>query len=346
MIYILHMYGAIVKLMYKLKTRSLVMSKDHKIEWHDPRKKIWGFHVHQELPLSAFTKALYIQEKCRDFLNSNHIPISNDDVIKPGYGPHLDYMWELRVEEATDRVLEKLGLAISYMAINRFKLSAYIHPLMQDRSLSEVEALAVEGRDNQSNALWFSYRVPQKQDFFFDPPKNDDNTIVDTRSMRIMSAEEVFNLRSIGENELRSEKFHDPSQVIIQGFHIHMDYSKEDEPLALAVYDKFLSYLLVENMRPTSTCFYKPRENGPHILGGWEVKFEISDSTILEKIGIPIAWLMCNRQGLSVFMHPVSWHEGDHREELKAHKEYSFFLGQMPELDLSFFSNKIKGDLK
>ena len=96
-----------------------------------------------------------------------------------------------------------------------------------------------------------------------------------------------------------------------------------------------------ENLRPTSTRLYAPYENGPHVLGGWEVKFEIKDPGILSKIGIPIAWLMCNRQGLSVFIHPVTWREGDHEEELKAHEKYSFFLGSMPELELGFFSNKI-----
>ncbi len=71
------------------------------------------------------------------------------------------------------------------------------------------------------------------------------------------------------------------------------------------------------------------------------MKFETKDSTILSKIGIAVGWLMCNRQGLSVFIHPVTWEEGDHKEELKAHQEYSLFIGELPELDLCFFSNKI-----
>jgi len=53
---------------------------------------------------------------------------------------------------------------------------------------------------------------------------------------------------------------------------------------------------------------------------------------------------MCNRQGFSIFIHPVTWHEGDYREELKAHEECSFFLGDLPELELSFFSDKIIDD--
>lgn len=320
------------------------MDKMNQIQWHNPREKIWGFHVHQELPLDVFTKALVIQHECAQFLKENHIPINNDDVIKPGYGPHLDYMWELRVESTTDNILEKMGLIISYMAINRFKLSAYIHPLMHDTSLSEKEALVVEGRDNQANALWFTYRVPQNQDFFFNPPKDDSNQIIDTRTPRIMPEEEKSRLLALGMNELDPHSFLTPSKTIINGFHIHMDFSNKDAVLALTIFDNFLVFLLAENLRPTSTRLYDPRENGPHVQGGWEIKFETKDKAILEKIGIAIGWLMCNRQGLSVFMHPVTWQEGDHEEELKAHEEYSFFLGFMPELDLSFFSEKIIND--
>lgn len=317
------------------------MDKMNQIEWNNPREKIWGFHVHQELPINDFINALIIQKNTAAFLKQNHIPIDNDDVIKPGYGPHLEYMWELRVESATDNILEKMGLSISYMAINRCELSGYIHPLMHDSSLPEGEALAAEGRENQTNALWFSKRVPQNQDFFLNPPKDHHNQIIDTRTPRIMKQEEKAALLALSEPQLQ-KSFKDPFQTIINGFHIHMDFSAENQALALTVFDKFITFLLGENLRPTSTSLYAPRENGPHVFGGWEVKFETNDETILSKIGIPIGWLMCNRQGLSVFIHPVTWTDGDYREELQAHEKYSFFLGNMPELDLSFFSNKIQ----
>jgi|GEM_PF-3918979 len=313
------------------------------IEWQDPRKKIWGFHVHQELPLDDFIKVMLIQKNAAAFLNQHQIPVNNDDVIKPGYGPHLDYMWELRVENASDQVLEKMGLAIAFMAVNRHGLSAYIHPMMQNTALSTEEALAAEGRDNQANALWFGYRVPQNQDFFFNPPKDEHNQMIDTRTARILSDSEKTALLALNATDSH-QLFKDPAQLISRGFHIHMDFSDEESALALNIFDAFLVYLLNENLRPTSTRLYAPYENGPHVLGGWEVKFETNDQTILSKIGIPIGWLMCNRQGLSVFMHPVTWQEGDHREELKAHEHYSFFLGNMPELSLDFFSNNISDE--
>lgn len=316
------------------------MQKFNEIAWHDPRKKIWGFHLHQELPLADFTQALVIQKKCSEFLIRHDVPIDNDDVIEPGYGPHLDYMWELRVESETDHVLEKMGLAISYFAINRLGLSGYIHPLMHDVSASEEEMLAAEGRDNQANATWFTYKVPQNQDFFFHPPKNNNNQIVDTRTSRIISLREKNTLLNLGLKKTAKHIFQDPYALIIGGFHLHMDFSASEEALALMIFDKFLIFLSSEEMKPTSTRIYGPGENGPHLMSGWEVKFETDDKTILKKIGIAIAWLMCNRQSLSVFMHPVTWHEGEYREELKAHQEYSFFIGDMPALDLTFFSNK------
>lgn len=318
------------------------MGAVNQIEWHNPREKIWGFHVHQELPLGDFTKSLVIQRECADYFKCNDIPVDSSDAIMPGYGPHVEYMWELRVESA-DRwnVAEKMGMAISYMAVNRFGLSAYIHPLMQDPALPEEMALEVEGRDNQANALWFSYRVPQHQDFFFNPPKDKDNKLIDTRTSRVMSMQERNKLFEIGKSQLQQQLFHDPVKKIIRGFHIHLDYFIEEEDLALTIFDKFIVYLVSENLRPTSTRLYGEGENGPHIQRGWEVKFETQDSTIIARIGIAIAWLMCNRQGFSIFMHPVTWHEGDYREELKAHENYSFFIGDLPELDLTFFSNKI-----
>lgn len=134
------------------------------ITWHNPLDKIWGFHIHQELPLEDFDKALVIQKNCTEFLEKNKILVDVNAAFKPGYGPHLNYMWELRVESETENLFEKLGLAISYMCINRFGLSAFIHPLMHDRSLPED--LVTEGQENQTNTLWFSHQVTQNQDFF------------------------------------------------------------------------------------------------------------------------------------------------------------------------------------
>ncbi len=161
-----------------------------------------------------------------------------------------------------------MGLAISYMMVNRFNLSAYIHPLMHDPSLSEEEALAAEGNDNQKNALWFGYKVPQKQEFFFNPLKDKNNRIIDTRTHRVLSAKEKDKLLLLGASELASLSFQDPFLIIRNGFHIHMDFLDSEAALRLKIFDQFLIFLINENLIPTSTRLYKPGENGPHELGG------------------------------------------------------------------------------
>lgn len=320
------------------------MSAFHQIQWHDPRKKLWGFHIHQELPLEDFTSALVTQKYIKKFLNDKNILIDNDEVTKPGYGPHLDYTWELRVENVKNNLLEKMGLAIASMALNRFGLSAYIHPLMQDSSLPEEKALAMEGRDNEGNALWFTYRVSQNLDFFFNPPKDQHNKLLDTRTPRIMGKAEKAKLLSLGLNKLSTPVFNDPYQKIFSGFHIHMNFSEDKKLLALVILDEFIKFINEENIKPTSTSVYGPRQNGPHILGGWEIQFETKNKEILSKIGVAIGWLMCNRQELPIFIYPITWQAENHNEKLKAYTEYSFFIGEMPKLDLSFFHTNLAND--
>lgn len=310
--------------------------KINNITWKDPREKIWGFHIHQELPLAEFDRALVIQSHCQEFLESRGVNINDTDSMKPGYGPHLTHIWDLRVEHDTDP-LEKMGLAISYLAINRFGLSAYIHPLMTNRELKGEQALFAEGSENQKNILWFTYAVDHYQEFFFNPPKDAAGKIVDTRRPRIMSQAEKDILYKTGHEKLKDKTFLDPYQTITDGFHIHMDYTLDEEDLALTIFDHFIKFLLEIDMRPTRTRLYEPFKNGPHIQHGWEVKFEAVSPDILRKIGIAVGWLMCNRHSLPIFLHPVTWREGDRAAELKAHEDYAMFIGKLSPLNLDFF---------
>jgi aromatic ring-cleaving dioxygenase len=303
---------------------------------NNPFEKIWGFHVHQELPQADFAKALLIQEKCADYLLSQSIPVDAREAFKPGYGPHLNHMWELRVESnATDSVLQNLGMAISFLAVNRFGLSAYIHPLMHDPSLPED--LATEGRLNQSNILWFGERVNQAKDFFFQPPRDQNQKVIDTRTPRILTESEKSLLLEKGRQQLSGEDFHPPENYILNGFHLHLDYLPAQKERALELFDHFVKFLLDHQIRPTSTRLYEPLENGPHLQAGWEVKFERTGREAFRQMGVAVAWLMCNRQEFSVFLHPVTWKPGDTEEEYWAHSQYAMFIGDLPELDLNFF---------
>lgn len=134
--------------------------------------------------------------------------------------------------------------------------------------------------------------------------------------------------------------WHNPQNKII-GFHFHMDFEDVEKKVALNVYEKFIQFLQHYNIIPSTTRIYEARENGPHLQAGWEVKFENPGNFDLSQMSLAITWLMCNRQKLSVFMHPVTWLEKDVIEELYAHENYAMVAGNSPSLDLNFFRRKI-----
>jgi len=310
--------------------------------WIDPQERIWGFHVHQELPEAELGNMLNLQEECKKYLAQRGAIANKEDVIMGGYGPHLNPMWELRLENLPrDSVLGHLGAAISWMCVNRAPMaSAYVHATMHDAKLPDILQLKDEGDTNQANQVWFGKKVDLLEDFFFNPPLTPKgNHIVDTRTSRVLTAEQKETFRKSG----RPVQPKAPESVLIRGFHIHCDYESSEEARAMRVMDGLVMYMIHSGIRPSSTRLYEPRENGPHIMGGWEVKLEYrGGTTTIEKFGRAVGWLMCNREGLDFFMHGVSWEEGDHEEELLAHKEYFCFMGNLQPLDLTFFEKRIQ----
>lgn len=301
----------------------------------DPSSKIWGFHVHQEVTFEDFAKALVIQNRCKQFLEEHGVKIDFDDAIKPGYGPHLNYMWELRVESLQSDILGKLGLAAAFMSINHCGLGAYIHPLMHNPNLEED--LLTEGLENQGNIIWFGKKIEQNTQFFFNPPRDSENQVIDTRSSRILSIEERVQLIKKGEMELAQYQFRNPFKFITKGFHIHLDFDELNEVKSLRINNQFLEFLNSKKIEITSHSIYKAKENGPHLFAGWEVKFEREDKTVFFDFGHALGWLMCNRQSMPIFSHPVTWKSGETIKEYEAHEQFAFFIDKLPPLDLSFF---------
>ena len=314
----------------------------------DPLESIWGFHVHQELPEPLLPKALVVQQRCREYLLSRGVAVDHDDVMEAGYGPHLQCMWELRVESLPSRraVLKELGEVVAFVAVNRAGLPAYVHPTRQDSGLPTIEELRQEGLLNQPQAVWFGARVPQFQEFFFNPPLTPHGDVADTRTQRVMPLEKREGLLRQGVEQWTAEGYPAPAVAphdkLIRGFHVHVDFLEEQTALAYDVFDHLVTYLLEHGVRPSSTRLYGAGENGPHVQKGWEVKFEYRDAaTTHDALGVTLGWLMCNRHGLNVFAHGVTWEEGDIAEELKAHREYAFFIGALPPLDLTFFVKRL-----
>lgn len=306
----------------------------------DPIKIIWGLHIHQDVPDSIFPQALVQRELLIAFLQKSNIAFDSADAFNAGYGAHLHPMWEIHIKTLKENLLEKLGKIIGYLSVNQHPNPMYLHPLMHDNNLPEVELIKQEGETNQKNTLWFGKRVDQYHEFFDNPPLDKQGNVIDTRNPNKLS-QNIINLKlNEGKKALPNFQDKDPFKKIIQGFHIHMDIPEAHISKANHIFDELMCYLLEHEIRPTSTRLYGPRENGPHINGGWEIKFERRDESPFEHIGIVVGWLMVNRGDLPVFMHPVTWEEGDSEEEIKAHQKYSFFLGNETDLDLSFFDGK------
>lgn len=340
-------------------------------EWVDPRAKVWGFHVHQEISgdgSAEFDASLNVQHACKAYFQDVHgVSADNDDAVAPGYGPHLGEMWELRFESITaqqrkrranpriarqvrirppEETLRLYGYALAWMAVNRGSLPAYVHPTMHDEAAPEREQLEQEGHLNQAQNAWFGAKAAQKQDFFFAPPLDERGRVVDTRTPRVRTAAHKEACRQRGAEQQRGTKqgqYRDPAAIVIRGFHIHVDFPAQHEAFALELLDGLLAFLKDvgsdgRGQRPNSTRIYGPKENGPHLMAGWEVKFEYRNADqAFFGLGVAVAWLLCNRGTLPIFAHPVTWEEGNFVEELKAHSDYSFFVGDQAPLDLGFF---------
>jgi len=253
------------------------MENIENLNWQDPRKSIWGFHIHQEVDLNDFDQSLIMCEKCEDFLTINEIAVDSASAFKPGYGPHENYMWELRIESITINLLEKLGIAAAYLALNRFQFNPYIHPLMHNRSLSEEDALIDEGQTNQMNTIWFGEKTNQNQDFFFHPPKDAHNKILDTRKLNIFSDNEVQKFKESGRLKVKNDDFKDPFQEAQEGFQIEILFSEAEEHLSKVVLNRLEAYLVAENP----------------ILP-------------FARLGLALGWLICNRQNLSILVKPIT----------------------------------------
>lgn len=105
-------------------------------------------------------------------------------------------------------------------------------------------------------------------------------------------------------------------------FDIHFYFTKENEKSALEVREKLRKEF-------DFLTFYDPHPNGigPHLCGMWEADFKNSKNQN-EDFGKVLAWLMLNRNGHSVLVHP---HTGN---SLKDHTDHAIWLGDKLKLKL------------
>ncbi len=294
--------------------------------WNDPKEIIWGFHIHQEVPKEDFNHSLISQKKHQDFLNGHNIHIDSANAFYPGYGPHIFHMWELRIETIKEDLLEKLGFTAAYLSLNKGNFSPYIHPLMHMQKELDEQSLIEEAETNQKNTLWFENQTPQNQDFFYNPPKDNQNIIIDTRSACLLSNLEIAELTAQVREEKNSEHVLNPIAEIQNGFEVYLFYKKNEFEFLKLLLAALKKYLEIENKISLQIEGYS-LSNTPYI-GMCKIIIDDTTQRSFYTLGTVLGWLICNRKNLPVFMH-----ETRKKNETYGPKK-SFFLNEESEIDL------------
>lgn len=124
----------------------------------------------------------------------------------------------------------------------------------------------------------------------------------------------------------------EPTEVITEGYDVHTYFKIEEKEKAFSVYQNFLEYLKDNNIKVTSGFHPDIFDDSPHPLPMWEVDLDIQDCW-QEKLGIAISWLMLNREGLSILIHPNTGLR-NRDSKLMDHTEYTLWLGNPVILNL------------
>jgi DOPA 4,5-dioxygenase len=103
----------------------------------------------------------------------------------------------------------------------------------------------------------------------------------------------------------------------ITGYHAHVYYDEETKPIAARVREAIEAKFEVRMGR------WHDRPIGPHPRWSYQVAFE---PALFPEI---VPWLMLNREGLTVFLHPET---GD---EIPDHRDHPIWFGEALEVDLS-----------
>lgn len=105
----------------------------------------------------------------------------------------------------------------------------------------------------------------------------------------------------------------------IRGWHIHVYYDAQSMPRARQLCERAAAQF------PLSVGHMHQRPVGPH--PDWSCQLSIGP----ELFGEVLPWLLLNRDGLTLFSHPVT---GD---DLADHRDHAVWIGQQRPLNLSIF---------
>ncbi len=105
----------------------------------------------------------------------------------------------------------------------------------------------------------------------------------------------------------------------ITGYHAHVYFDEATQDTAQQVCEN------IANQFPVEMGRMHARNVGPHPRWSCQISF---DASAFDTV---IPWLLLNRKGLTVFVHPET---GEH---LQDHRDRAFWMGEMLDLDLSIF---------
>jgi len=112
-----------------------------------------------------------------------------------------------------------------------------------------------------------------------------------------------------------------PVPSAIRDYHAHVYFDADSRESARALRDEIEANFNIEMGR------WHEKRVGPHPRWSYQVKFRADTFATL------VPWLMLNRRGLTVFLHPNTG------AALEDHRDWPIWMGEMLLLDLTLFED-------
>jgi aromatic ring-cleaving dioxygenase len=124
-----------------------------------------------------------------------------------------------------------------------------------------------------------------------------------------------------------------PAIEVVDGYDIHVYFDPQEAPKARSVFERFVAYMQAEQAQTTGVGFYpEVFDRSPHPKPMWEVDLP-PQQQLNEKLGTALAWLMLNRDGLTVLIHPNT-SPRNRASKIMDHSGYTAWLGEPVPINL------------
>jgi aromatic ring-cleaving dioxygenase len=128
-----------------------------------------------------------------------------------------------------------------------------------------------------------------------------------------------------------------PSDWIQDGYDVHVVYTAPHRDEAHALHRAFLAYLDAEGIPYTRPSIFEDPV-GPWPTSMWQVLLKNTDPAAIERdLGRCVAWMMLNRGGLSVMIHPNTIADAAFGGHLADHSASMLWMGEPQVLKLDIF---------